>query len=911
MKKIKTNNGPHLSNLSLKVFVFLLFTTQAFAVPIITNVEPTSISDTSMVITWSTTNEAAGTEILWGAGGLTNVTTVAGTTKYHKIELTGLYQNTTYQYRIRSGSAVFPPSPLFSPLSFTTLERPSGEYLFSFAVLSDLRYAEGKASVSGSRGIPYALSSQILNSEVSDINNYTDPNGRKGPAFTVINGNIVDSSGSYGDQGGTNVKTRLDALNNIPSDLTSPIAYKYLPVTGYHDKKATYTTDWITNAFNPLTSSTSIESVYGYNAASKDADSVFNYQFTYNHYNFVFLDAVKRPADATGSVDLTTLYTNINSEAKKTFIFMSYPAYNPFATATKDYPLDIPTAEVGGALYIDNHAAFRATLESFTDTTGNPLVAAVISGHLGDNYKRDIPLTNDSTKSISYVRQGPALQYPTGYSIYKVYSTGYIKTFYKTTGGQADSGDTKPYFEYARDQISAETVSSQLVGKDVLTQFWLGSSSNRNFTYTYAFIPGLGPRVISTGPASNESAVSLNAPVLINFNKRLASPSNLNEWVTIKDADNNAVAVSAASFIDASRTILKVTHADLAADKTYTVTVDGSKVIDEGSTAMGSNYSFSFNTNGGTKDDSPPSAVITPLLDNATTDPFPNFTGVATDDSRVIVVQYRFDNTGSWTTTEAVDGEFTGSTEVFQIKPSTALSTGSHQVWLKTSDAIGNTSAEGFMAYAFNVLTGDKPIMARFKTNANTTYPGDSIDAHAKIEVNLSSYSSLESGRLILDGVAHSLSFIKVDTNYYATYEVTGTFSDGIHGITVEAFDVNGNGMTYEVYPLYVRSASDTAVQSTPLSFPNPFDPGTQTTALSYTLTKNSDITLSFHDLSGTTIAKKSYTSGDNGGRAGYNEVTWDGKSDTGSYVGNGIYIYLIIGDGKVLSKGKVTVVKR
>jgi len=884
----------------------------AHAIPIPSNLELTSLSDNSAIITWTTTNEASSTEILWGSGGLTNTTSLSGSTKYHYVELSGLYQNTTYQYRIKSGATIFPPPILYSPLSFTTLEKPTGEYLFSFAVLNDLRYADGKANSTNARGIPYQLCNEIINAEVGDINSYADPNGNSGVAFTVINGNLTESSGTYGDQVGDNTKLKgkLDLLTGA-SDFQSNIAYKYLPTAGYQDKKATYTTDWITDAFAPLTNNTSIEAVYGYNAASKEIDSVFNYQFEYNNYNFIFLDSVEKNGTG-GSANLTFLNDKLSSSLKKTFVFMSFPGYNPLDADTKDYSISIPTSEVGGGIVsIDNDTAFRATLEAFTDISGNYIVAAVISGHLGDNYKRNIP---DATKSISYVRQGPALQFPTGYSIYKVYSTGYIKTFYKTTGSSVEAdGDNKPYYEYARDRISAEAASGITIPKEALTQFWLGSTSARNFTYQYAFIPGLSPKVLSTAPVSNETTVSLNSPILIAFNKRM-SEQDLGEWVAIKDSDNTTLTVSSESFLDASRTFLKVTHADFTVDTTYEVTILSSKVKDEGLSSMEADYIFTFDTNNGTKDENPPTASIFPLSDNSSTDPFPIFTGIATDESRVITVKYNFDNSGNWVTAEAVDGKYTGSTEVFQIKPTAPLSAGVHQLWLKTSDGIGNTSAEGFSAYSFTIIVGDKPTTSSFKINESTIYPGDTIKSTPKIEVTITSNSSLESGRISLAANTSALSFVKVDKSYYATYEVTSALSDGTYGITIEAFDVSGYASTYEVYPLYVASAADTTIQGTTLNYPNPFDPGSDiTTTISYTLSKASSISLYLFDLAGNTIAKKTYSSDQSGGKAGYNEVTWDGKSDAGNYVGNGIYIYLIIADGKVIQngKGKITVLKQ
>jgi hypothetical protein len=77
-------------------------------------------------------------------------------------------------------------------------------------------------------------------------------------------------------------------------------------------------------------------------------------------------------------------------------------------------------------------------------------------------------------------------------------------------------------------------------------------------------------------------------------------------------------------------------------------------------------------------------------------------------------------------------------------------------------------------------------------------------------------------------------------------------------------------------------------------------------------LSRASNVELNIFDLAGNLLLKQSYSSGQDGGKAGYNEVTWDGKAN-GNYVGNGIYLYLIVADGTVPQngKGKLTVFKR
>ena len=121
----------------------------------------------------------------------------------------------------------------------------------------------------------------------------------------------------------------------------------------------------------------------------------------------------------------------------------------------------------------------------------------------------------------------------------------------------------------------------------------------------------------------------------------------------------------------------------------------------------------------------------------------------------------------------------------------------------------------------------------------------------------------------------------------------------------------NTRSTTYEAMNLSVQVGGDAKVIGIPLNFPNPFNAGTQSTTLSYYLSRDANITLSIHDLSGMLVAKKDLSSGTSGGRAGYNEYIWDGKSDAGDVVGNGLYIYLIIADGSLAAKGKLTVLKR
>lgn len=91
---------------------------------------------------------------------------------------------------------------------------------------------------------------------------------------------------------------------------------------------------------------------------------------------------------------------------------------------------------------------------------------------------------------------------------------------------------------------------------------------------------------------------------------------------------------------------------------------------------------------------------------------------------------------------------------------------------------------------------------------------------------------------------------------------------------------------------------------------PNPFNPGKGPIMLMYDLAANADIDIYFYDMSGTLICRKSYPYGGSGGRQGINRVYWDGNSAFGETVANGVYLFRIVSDGKVIEKGKIIVLK-
>ncbi len=75
---------------------------------------------------------------------------------------------------------------------------------------------------------------------------------------------------------------------------------------------------------------------------------------------------------------------------------------------------------------------------------------------------------------------------------------------------------------------------------------------------------------------------------------------------------------------------------------------------------------------------------------------------------------------------------------------------------------------------------------------------------------------------------------------------------------------------------------------------PNPFNPNIEDTLVEYTLEQDTEVTLRIFSITGEYIYSESFNAGENGGKHGLNEFTWDGKNKRGMTVANGTYLLYI-----------------
>lgn len=145
-----------------------------------------------------------------------------------------------------------------------------------------------------------------------------------------------------------------------------------------------------------------------------------------------------------------------------------------------------------------------------------------------------------------------------------------------------------------------------------------------------------------------------------------------------------------------------------------------------------------------------------------------------------------------------------------------------------------------------------------------------------------------------------------------ATWETAGL--TGVYTLRLTAYDKAGN-VSSESISLNILTEMPTKsaqpIDSLPLTFalPNPFiRSATSETTFNYSLTGNFDAAIYLFDLNGHLVWQKTYAAGDNGGKAGPNNPAWDGIDLYNSRVANGVYLYQITGDKKVVARGKLIV---
>jgi hypothetical protein len=170
-----------------------------------------------------------------------------------------------------------------------------------------------------------------------------------------------------------------------------------------------------------------------------------------------------------------------------------------------------------------------------------------------------------------------------------------------------------------------------------------------------------------------------------------------------------------------------------------------------------------------------------------------------------------------------------------------------------------------------------------------------------KIRIELSSPYNVdtESVMVLLDGE-------QIRTSPFSDIQTFGEQKN----ILSFSFEIEPKKLSAGTHSLSIKGSNDLGVSvqnitlnvgklrivDNPLAFPVPFSPGAgRELTLQYSLSRNADIEIFVFSSAGQAVKKLSFSKGEEGGKEGLNKVSWDGISNTGTRIGNGIYVATII----------------
>jgi len=156
---------------------------------------------------------------------------------------------------------------------------------------------------------------------------------------------------------------------------------------------------------------------------------------------------------------------------------------------------------------------------------------------------------------------------------------------------------------------------------------------------------------------------------------------------------------------------------------------------------------------------------------------------------------------------------------------------------------------------------------------------------------------------------------VATNVTVVSSAKITCTFD--LTGAAVGAWAVvvtNVDGQAATLPQAFKIEAPDLTVLVPVESSENPFNPRKGPTTISYSISKDTDITVYIYNLRGERVWQYNAPAGSAGGSAGANELLWSGVTSFRSTAGMGVYVVHVVakvdGQIKIISKTKVAIIK-
>ena len=347
--------------------------------PLISNIQATSITDTSAVVTW-TTDEVSDSEVQYGTAPGTYPSNVNSTSMVtsHTINLNGLSQNTTYYYRVRSEDAST-NARTSSEMTFVTHPTPDGTAP-SIVQYPTISYTNDTIDVTYS---------EPVGSELHSSGNATsDPNGNEAnsTATWTSNYDLMETSSTSPSAGSYCIHVRRTSTGSYAVGATAEsftignlyrISLDVKVVSGSPRLRAEHGPLWGDILEDNLTPDNTWHSKVYYARVPTGA-TIFRVGFSHSSNFEAYLDNISiKEVNESGDPENSTIEGN--------YTFSPSLVFGQTVGGSDDITY------IGGNTYrlsmssIPANTIFTMTVNNVTDDTGNPVTPNSIRINDDDN----------------------------------------------------------------------------------------------------------------------------------------------------------------------------------------------------------------------------------------------------------------------------------------------------------------------------------------------------------------------------------------------------------------------------------------------------------------------------------------------------------------------------------------------
>lgn len=494
--------------------------------------------------------------------------------------------------------------------------------------------------------------------------------------------------------------------------------------------------------------------------------------------------------------------------------------------------------------------------------------------------------------------------------------------------GFTGQGSTIPFFSISTAGTFEEKVYSTLEMSSILYKDQvIGKYYGENIIVKPGMMYILGAATVggdvtplevqSTVPENNEQNVFINQDLIINFSKSMYT-GNFNDWFSISPQPQSIEA----SWENGDKTA-RIKHANFLTDQIYNVYI-GTDAKDKQGNKLQEAYDISFKT---IKDIAPPSPVKYFAAEGQISSVNLEWQMPDDEDLTGVMILRKPVSQSTYepqTGNEYGVGESIGDNNVIYI----GNGTGTVDAYLlnETRYYYKIYAFDASMNYSIGVLDWATPStspLKKPKINSIKLSPkgkaslGNGYSMPNKATYYLFAEDQNIPKKLLTTAEAwfyqgttlEALGIKSAATSEMFAVATSETLDDGYYTLISRVYNQNGDASVYITTSLEVSSSTAIKDGVTPVVSPVPFMPlKGQILKIAYQLTRNADIGLYIYGISGGTMWSRKFPAGANGGRAGYNEIEWDGRDIYGKLIGNGIYPLKISADNKMIGKAYIVV---